>query len=384
MTSTSWIVTRAPERQGWPCFGYGYGGTWLLAVLLGITSAAHVMASDAGDAAAGQHAVILLYHHVSDETPPSTSVSPGVFSSHLDYLAAQGFNVIDLDTLLAGLQGQETLPAKAVAITFDDAYASVYANALPLLEQRQWPFTVFASTDYIDKAYGGYMSWPQLRAIEERGGRIGNHSSSHRHLVRRSPGETDSAWRDRIAADIEHAQGRLQAELDAPLRMHAYPYGEFDGALESLLAELGYPAFGQQSGPVGPGTGIQAIPRFPVAAGYAQLETLAEKLRSRPLIVEVISPDSRVIEPGSNAPVLELKIRPGAYEKKDLRCYVSAQQPAHVTWHGDIAKIRARQALQPGRSKFNCTVQAKDSPSVYYWYSYLWIRPNDDGSWYRD
>ncbi|NGX16491.1 polysaccharide deacetylase family protein [Wenzhouxiangella sp. XN24] len=357
---------------------------FLVLLLLALALGEQSIASEETDDGAREHGVILLYHHVSDDTPPATSVSPDVFSSHLDHLAAQGYNVIPLDTLVAGLRGRGSLPPNAVSITFDDAYSSVFTHALPMLERRGWPFTVFVSTDYIDKSYGGYMSWAQLRAIEMRGGRIGNHSSSHRHLVRRLPDESEAAWRRRIAADIEHAQARLEAELAAPLQMHAYPYGEFDGSLEALLHEMDYVAFGQQSGPVGRNSDFRSLPRFPVATGYADLESLAEKLRSRPLPVEVVSPDSRVLAPGAGPPLLKLRIPPGGYDRRRLSCYVSGQAPAQVTWDGDIALVRAQRALRPGRSKFNCTAPSSEIPGVYFWYSHLWIRPNDDGSWYRE
>jgi len=376
------MATRMPERRG---AALVFHGSIVLALsLLAFASGQCAIASEDPDRDAQEHAVILLYHHVSDDTPAATSVSPDTFSAHLDYLAAQGYNVIPLETLVAGLRDPGVLPPKAVAITFDDAYASVFTYALPRLERHGWPFTVFVSTDYIDRSYGAYMSWAQLRALESRGGRIGNHSSSHRHLIRRLPGESKADWLKRVAADIEHAQARLRAELDSPLHMHAYPYGEFDASLETLLREMDYIAFGQQSGPVGPASNFQSLPRFPVATGYEDLETLAEKLRSRPLPVEIVAPDSRVLDPDADPPVLELIIPPGDYDRARLRCYVSGQAPARVTWDGDTAVIQAQQALKPGRSKFNCTAPSSEFTGVYYWYSHLWIRPNDDGSWYSE
>jgi hypothetical protein len=43
---------------------------------------------------AAEHAIILVYHHVSEDTPRSTSVTPGVFESHLDYLAEHDYEVL--------------------------------------------------------------------------------------------------------------------------------------------------------------------------------------------------------------------------------------------------------------------------------------------------
>jgi hypothetical protein len=40
------------------------------------------------------HGVILAYHHVSTDTPPSTSISPEDFEKHLHYLKENDFNVI--------------------------------------------------------------------------------------------------------------------------------------------------------------------------------------------------------------------------------------------------------------------------------------------------
>jgi biofilm PGA synthesis lipoprotein PgaB len=329
------------------------------------------------------HAVVLIYHHVSNKTPASTSVAPAEFESHLDYLAEHGYTVLPLAEIIAALRDRTPLPPRAVALTFDDAYASVYTEAMPRLARRGWPFTVFVTTDYIDDAYAGYMSWDQLREAEARGGAVGNHTVSHAHLIRRLPGEDRSAWARRVSAEIRGAQSRLKAELAEPLEVLAYPYGEFDGPLRQLVADLGYVAFGQQSGPVGPDSGPQQLPRFPVAEGYAGIDSLAEKLRSRPLPVTVLAPGSRVLPPGAGPPVLRLRIPQGPYRRGELRCYVSRQAPATVEWRGDVATIAARERLQPGRSKFNCTAPSSAEHGVYYWYSFLWIEPREDGSWYR-
>ena len=86
---------------------------------------------------AAEHLNVLVYHHVSEETPASTSVSPAQFRSHLQLLTDQHFNVIALDQALTALQRGEALPERAVAITFDDGYRNIYDNALPLLEGHQ-------------------------------------------------------------------------------------------------------------------------------------------------------------------------------------------------------------------------------------------------------
>ena len=58
---------------------------------------------------AADNAVILMYHHVSDSMPASTSVTPEVFEQHLQYLA-DGYNVISLEQAIGQLKNEKPLP----------------------------------------------------------------------------------------------------------------------------------------------------------------------------------------------------------------------------------------------------------------------------------
>jgi len=334
--------------------------------------------------AADDHAVILLYHHVSDDAPASTSLSPAVFESHLRYLEENDYEVLPLAEVVAAIRNRQRLPARAVSITFDDAYRSILTEAMPRLERRSWPFTLFVSTEAIDQGYSGFMTWDELRQLESAGAAIANHSRTHGHLVRHRPGETFSAWRIRIASDIEHGQERLNAELENPLHLFAWPYGEFDTELEGIARDNGYVAFGQQSGPAGPGSGLQHLPRFPMAAGFADIESFAEKLHTRPLPVSVVSPVGRILEVPAAPPTIRLRIPDGPYRLEELRCFVPGQAPAHIERNGNEFQIAAHSKFHPGRGKFNCTAPSSEIGGVYYWYSHLLLQRKDDGSWYDE
>ena len=41
--------------------------------------------------------VVLLYHHVDEDTPAITSIAPDQFNRHLDIIEAEGFTVLPLD-----------------------------------------------------------------------------------------------------------------------------------------------------------------------------------------------------------------------------------------------------------------------------------------------
>ena len=341
----------------------------------------------AAQAVAAEHAVILMYHHISDEMPKSTSVTPMMFEKHMQYLEHNGYSVQPLLSTLQHLLAGEAVPERTVVITFDDAYRSVYTQAWPRLSKRGWPFSVFVTTGYIGNGHNNFMSWDELRELSYYGAGIGNHSLSHSHPVRKYANESTVHWKQRVTEEVTGAQHRLQAEIGNPIPVFAYPYGEFSSELESLLAELGYFGLGQQSGAVGQHSDFQALPRFPMAAGFDDMDNFAIKVAARPLPVTVIGPPDHVLPVATDIPELHMFLEPGNYDAARLACYASGQGRIQVDWIDRAAgevRVRANEALAPGRAKYNCTAPAKQGKDIYYWYSQLWMKPQADGSWYRE
>jgi peptidoglycan/xylan/chitin deacetylase (PgdA/CDA1 family) len=257
--------------------------------------------------------------------------------------------------------------------------------AAPELARRGWPFTIFVSTDFIDQQHALYLSWDELRALGAEGATIANHAMGHEHMVRRSPDESERDWTDRLAAEVTGAQTRLEAELQDPLRLFAYPFGEFTAEVAHLMRSLGFIAFGQQSGPVGATSNEHAIPRFPLARGFDSTDSLAEKLRTEHLPLLDPETPATLLTADAGAPVLELSIdgkagiRPGT-----LTCFVAGQPQTEVTWGeaGTVA-VQAEKSLPPGRSKYTCTAPHPTIKRAYYWHTHLFIKPRADGSWYE-
>lgn len=335
-------------------------------------------------ALADDHAVVLIYHHVSADTPAATSVTPAVFESHLDYLERHGFTVWPLARVLDAVAARENLPRNTVAISFDDAYRSVYTEAWPRLKKRGWPFTVFVNSEAVDRGYASTMSWAQIRELARDGGDIGNHSHTHDHLVRRRAGESEADWRRRVTRDIETAAARIEAETGSRPTLFAYPYGEYSEPLKEIVRGLGYRGIAQQSGAVGYLTDPLAVPRFPLARGYDDLERLATAVNARPLPVSSveITPARRN---GDDVERLRLLLEAGDYRPRQLACYGAGGkalplergggEPAEIVV--DVAGIG-----RAGRNKVNCTAPAIGEAGAYFWYSFQWLLRNPDGSWY--
>jgi peptidoglycan/xylan/chitin deacetylase (PgdA/CDA1 family) len=325
---------------------------------------------------AADHAVILAYHHVSNDTPASTSVSVSTFEKHLAYLQRYNFTVIPLELLLKRLSNDEEVPEKSIAITFDDAYISVYTTAMPLLRQYNMPFTVFVNTEPVEKGYSNFMNWEQLRSLQSNGGTVANHSHTHAYLIRRSKEEKDEQWRSRMRAEILTAQSRLSEKLGRVEKIFTYPYGEFTGPLQSIVTKLGFYGIGQHSGAVGYASDWSAVPRFPMATGFDSLDQFAIKVNSRPLPVEVLVPEHRLVEASVDMPIMRFKLGTGDFAADKLSCYFSGNKMA-MNWLDRkqlLVEIKPLKAVGKGRIKYNCTAPATNKSGVYYWYSHLLIK----------
>ena len=320
-----------------------------------------------------QAAVVFMYHHFGDERYPSTNVRLEQFDAHLAFLEDAGFEILPVEEILTRLMTNQALADKTAAITMDDAYLSVYTEAYPRLKQRNWPFTVFVSTDYIDNSFPNYMSWAQMREMQQFGATFGNHSSSHDALIERRPQETGTQWRQRVRQDIDHAQHRLQSELTRVIPFFAYPYGEYDLDLANIVADAGLTGFGQQSGAVSRYSDRRVLPRFPINEAYGDLTGFRTKALSVGLPIDAFTPQNPII--ATPRPRLEVTLAEPLQRANQLSCYASGQGRLNIEWLDDDKRrfaVQATEDLPAGRSRYNCTAPT-GAPGRYYWFSQLWI-----------
>ncbi|KEQ19300.1 hypothetical protein GZ78_04790 [Endozoicomonas numazuensis] len=330
---------------------------------------------------AADSAVFLQYHHVSDKTPAVTSISPAMFKQHLDYLDKNDFNVAPIESITRAIQNGQPVPDKTVVITFDDAYKNIYENAFPILKEKGWPFTIFVSTQPVDRGFGKFLTWKQIQEMSRAGATIANHTISHPHMPEKKSGESDQAWLQRSKKDITDTEERIKEKTGQSIKMLAWPFGETDPALRKMIKEMGYIGFGQQSGAIGPLSDFTRLPRYPMSGNYTDMGGFRTKVNSRPLPVTRQEPDTAIIDPKELMPPLILTLANGQYQKKQLNCYVSGQGKVELEWL-DKEKTRFRtQAKSPlpvGRSRYNCTAPSMDGRH-YYWFSHQWLRFTKDG-----
>ncbi|MCK4587680.1 MAG: polysaccharide deacetylase family protein [Gammaproteobacteria bacterium] len=349
----------------------------ILAVCLGPLSSLWIDEAKGNESQVRENqAVILMYHHFGVGKHPSTNIRLEQFEAHLNHLSNVGYQIWPLTKVTEYIKKNQPFPARVASITIDDAYMSVYTEAYPRLLKRSWPFTVFVATDGVDRNFRSYMTWKQMREMQNNGATFANHSASHDYLIRKNPGENDQQWQTRVTNDIQRAQKRLTVELGEAPRLFAYPYGEYNTALANIVTKMGYVAFGQHSGPAGINDDIRALPRFPMAEKFAGIKDFKQKTASLAFFIEKQTPFEPSINQRNNPPTLEINLA----DKRDmnldqLTCFASGQGRAEVTWLNSQQtqfSVKAKIPLPAGRSRYNCTAPSSEK-GRFYWYSHMWI-----------
>lgn len=319
------------------------------------------------------HLVVLQYHHVADDTPAVTSIKPDDFIEHLNYLADNQFNVVDLPEALQKIRAGESLADKSVAITFDDGYANLLDVALPELEKRGWPATIFVNPGLLKKHASHYMSWQQLKTWQNKKMTIANHGWQHDYWVRQPDNMTSSEWQKQVKDSILSTEKAIEAQLGSSPRLVAFPYGEYDNWLTDWLKDNELIGFGQQSGVIAPYSDFTALPRFPASGNYTNLKTLKVKLNSKALPVNYNKLPSPLLASESNPPSVSLHWLNSVPNRQQLACYVTSQPKAKIVEQDKVSQVTAQQSLNKGRSRYNCTLPIADGSGRFYWFSQAWL-----------
>ena len=215
---------------------------WLgaVAVLTVGASAAPHHASRAARAPAADslRVPILVYHSVMPHHPGQTaeqrvlSVDDSVFVAQMRYLVDGGYHVVSFAALVDALEGRDTLPSRAVVITFDDGWANQYRHALPILRRFGLTATFFVFTTPIGKD-SKLMTWEQLRELQDSGMTIGSHTRTHPVLP-----DYHAALHNEVAMSREDIREHLGRAPD----FFAYPFGEWDSLSAAWAQKAGYRA----------------------------------------------------------------------------------------------------------------------------------------------
>ncbi|MFQ5648477.1 MAG: polysaccharide deacetylase family protein [bacterium] len=184
---------------------------------------------------------ILAYHKVQNEFELGASyTTPRQFERQIKFLYENGFKSISLEEYV---QNNNHGP-RDVIITFDDAYASVFENAFPILRQYDFTATIFVITKYVGDwnswDYHGnrfrfeHCTWQQIEILAKEGWEIGSHTVSHPNLRSLS---LKTLW-----FELRYSKDVLENQLNQPIKVMSYPFGSFNSNVIGLVKKAGYEA----------------------------------------------------------------------------------------------------------------------------------------------
>jgi len=171
------------------------------------------------------YCVILNYHSI----PSSERLN---FARQMDMVLRHS---TPLDVQMEALPAQGT---RYVGITFDDGFENLISVALPELQRRNIPSTVFIILDALGNEFGTpellekVMSADQLRSIPQDLVTLGSHTLTHPFLPSLRAEE----------ALKEMVESRLQLEkiLNRSVTLFSFPFGGFTDQLVQLSRQAGY------------------------------------------------------------------------------------------------------------------------------------------------
>jgi peptidoglycan/xylan/chitin deacetylase (PgdA/CDA1 family) len=323
------------------------------------------------------NAVLLQYHHVADDTPAITSTRPEVFAEHMAYLAAH-YTVLPVPTIIESLQHGKPLPDKTIGITFDDGYENIYRIAHPILRQYNFPYTVFINPPSIGKSRG-QLTWQQIAQMQQEGVTFANHTLDHLHLLNRLENESPEQWLTRVIANIEEAETELNQRIGYSLRYLAYPFGEFNTAIQRAVTDAGYVGFAQFSGGIASFSDFSALPRYPAGGRYASLRTLKTKMASLAFPVLTNNITDPVVTDTMPSDMV-LTVDNSDFYLSQVSCFYQGERLV-LTRQDNQVSMPLPEVFPVGRSRINCTAPSKQHKGRFYWYSQPFFRANATGKY---
>lgn len=239
--------------------------------------------------------LVVCYHAVSARWRSPMAVSPYRLEQQLSHLLSRGYEPATFTRAVLDPPAPRTL-----AVTFDDAFRSVCALALPVLRRLGVPATVFVPTGRVGSdgpmIWPGLetwargpdahelkgLDWPEIAALADDGWEIGSHTRTHARLT--------DLRDDALAEELSDSRARCTAATGRRCDALAYPYGAVDARVVAAAAAAGYRA---AASPPGPSLGSRRL-AFPRSGLYERDE--GPRLRAK------VSPTVRRLQRSSRWP----------------------------------------------------------------------------------
>lgn len=213
----------------------------------------------------GARVAVLGYHEFSSTKEPSLMrMRPSEFRKQMGVLKELSLPVISLDQFLEWKRGNAEIPPRAVLITIDDGWKSVYTEAYPILKEHGYPFTIYLYKNYVDGG-GRALTTPMIKEMQQNGCTIGSHSVSHPlpTQVKAQAKKGPEAYQKFLRTEFGESRKFLKAKFKEPVTTYAYPGGYFPSEMFPFGDDAGYECFFTVApGKVRRDSSNHALPRY--------------------------------------------------------------------------------------------------------------------------
>ena len=319
----------------------------------------------------GSGVTVLIYHRFGEDKYPSTNIAVDRFSQQLEFLSSNNYQVISLEQLVHSLNGGSRLPDRAVVITIDDGYRSVYTEAWPVLKQYGYPFTVFVYAKATENKHWNYMTWDQVKEMKAAGVDFQNHGFAHDHLAFKPSEMNMDEYKAWIRADLAVSTKILSEELKERPRFFAVPYGEYNETVLDEIRSFGYEAILlQDPGSVSKDTDPFAIPREPILGNdWSTIKHFQMILERVDLPFNSEIPTSGTLANLNPSQFSARLLHPDRYEPSSLGIYVSELGWQKAVLEGDRVIIKNSVPLQRRLNRVAVSGKEKGSgwTAIRFW-----------------
>ena len=188
------------------------------------------------------------YHHVFDDERCG-------FENQLRYLKNYG-EFISIDQAFEMLHTKQAINGRYFCLSFDDGYACLYNNMMPITANLNIPVVIYLPTDYINLDMNvkedfelvrdnlpnnpkllSFLSWAQCKEMMQQQVYFGAHTKTHANLM--------NASAEKIEFELRSSKLAIEKNLHVPCDHFAYPWGRvyenFDpNVTNTIAAQLGY------------------------------------------------------------------------------------------------------------------------------------------------
>ena len=168
--------------------------------------------------------LLIIYYHEIVEKGQGYSyqkIDRDKFENQMKYLHDRGYHSLLFSEL------EKTLPEKAIIVSFDDGFRTVYENAAPIMKKYGIRGNVYLPTKYIG-VDAHFMTWEMVKELS-KDNFFEMQAHTHSHIDIRRLNE------DTVKDEISYSDKKFREESLSLPKAFCMPFGTFDKKSLRLL-----------------------------------------------------------------------------------------------------------------------------------------------------